>query len=382
MTHLVTRARGGDGQAVAELYTRFWRAARTAAYAIVRDVATSEDVAAEAFRDALAALTKLRDPERFAPWLRRIVRRKAAVAARNAAAQVALEQARGMSVAETGEALEHRELARLVAQGVDRLPAAEREAILLYYFEGYSSADAARFTDVPLGTFRRRLHDGRVRLRQAVIDLETARPSADQRTSALRARVARLLSGKASAAQLYRVMRDVVLTRPVPKDLAATLSRRFAPPAGIETVAARILARPVPLLDEAGVLGDTARALRSALSEFPEWNVDLPRAIAMWRETPGATLGMSPPSFASGQPGRYFRITCGLLVPRADGTVVDMAVLLSRSDSLSAFRGGMHQAMLSDVFDVYWIDRRTIASASATTHASTSDRASARRSIQ
>ena len=156
-------------------------------------------------------------------------------------------------------------------------------------------------------------------------------------------------------------MREVVLTRPVPQDLVATLSRRFAPPAGVETVAAAILVRRVPLLDEAGVLGDTARAIRSALSEFPEWSVDLPRAMAMWRETPGATSGMSPPWFASGQPGRYFRITRGLLVPRGDRTVVDLAELLSRSDSLSAFRGGMQQVMLSDVFDVYWIDRRAIA---------------------
>ena len=57
MKHLVLRARGGDGQAVAELYTRFWRAARTAAYAVVRNFATAEDVAADAFRDALAGLT-------------------------------------------------------------------------------------------------------------------------------------------------------------------------------------------------------------------------------------------------------------------------------------------------------------------------------------
>ena len=77
MGQLVLRARSGDRQATAELYTRFWRAARTAAYAVVRDFATAEDVAADAFRDALAALTKLRDPARFAPWLRRIVRRKA-----------------------------------------------------------------------------------------------------------------------------------------------------------------------------------------------------------------------------------------------------------------------------------------------------------------
>ena len=355
------RARSGDGQATAELYTRFWRAARTAAYAVVRDFATAEDVAADAFRDALAALTKLRDPGRFAPWLRRIVRRKAAVVARDAAAHVSLDEVDEVAGSGTREALEQRELAALVAQGIERLPASEREAILLYYFEGYSSADAARFTDVPVGTFRRRLHDGRVRLRKAVIDLETARPSADERTSALRARVARLLSGKASAAQLYRVMRDVVLTRPVPQDLVATLGRRFAPPAGIEMAAAQILVRPVPLLDDAGVMGDTARALRDALREFPEWKPDLPRAMALWLKAPGATPGMSPPSFATGQPGRYLRITRGLLFARDDDTAIDMAELLSRSGSLAAFRGGMRQVMFSEVFDVYWIDRRSIA---------------------
>jgi len=358
---LVLRARGGDGQAVAELYTRFWRAARTAAYAVVRDFSTAEDVAAEAFRDALAAVPKLRDPDRFAPWLRRIVRRKAVVVARRAATQVALEQAGEMAADGTSQALEQRELARLVAQGVDRLPAAEREAILLYYFEGYSSADAARFTDVPLGTFRRRLHDGRVRLRKVVIDIETARASADTRTSALRTRVARVLSGKASAAQLYQVMRDVMLMRPVPQDLMATLGRRVAPPVGIETVAAKILVRSVPLLDDAAVLGDTARALRSALSEFAEWKVDLPRAMALWLKAPGATPGMSPPSFVTGQPGRYFRITRGLLFARGEDAVIDAAELLSRSGSLAALRGGMRQAMLSEVFDVYWIDRRSIA---------------------
>jgi hypothetical protein len=116
----------------------------------------------------------------------------------------------------------------------------------------------------------------------------------------------------------------------------------------------------VPLLDDAGVIGDTARALRAALSEFPEWKVDLPRAMALRLKAPGAMPGMSPPSFGTGR-GRYYRITRGLLFARGEDAVIDAAELLSRSGSLAAFRGGMRQVMLSEVFDVYWIDRRPIA---------------------
>jgi hypothetical protein len=49
------------------------------------------------------------------------------------------------------------------------------------------------------------------------------------------------------------------------------------------------------------------------------------------------------------------------LFPRADGTVIEMAELLSRSRSLTAFREGMHATALSEVIDVYWIDTRSIA---------------------
>ena len=45
------------------------------------------------------------------------------------------------------------------------LPDRLRESMALIYFEGYDSEAAARFLDVPAGTLRRRLHDGRRQLR-------------------------------------------------------------------------------------------------------------------------------------------------------------------------------------------------------------------------
>ena len=41
-------------------------------------------------------------------------------------------------------------MALLVSQAVERLPAAEREAVVLYYFEGYAGDEAARFLDIPV----------------------------------------------------------------------------------------------------------------------------------------------------------------------------------------------------------------------------------------
>src|SRR5262245_10258578 len=74
---IVVRAQAGDREAVGELYARFWRAARAAAFGVVGDFGIAEDAAAEAFRVALTGLGKLRDPDRFAPWLHRIVVRMA-----------------------------------------------------------------------------------------------------------------------------------------------------------------------------------------------------------------------------------------------------------------------------------------------------------------
>jgi RNA polymerase sigma factor (sigma-70 family) len=194
---LVLRARAGDSQAVAELYTRFWRAARAAAYAIVRDVSTAEDVAGEAFQTALRSLKALRDPDRFAPWLRRIVRRVARRSAKAAArAGVPLDDAAPSAVPDAAETLEKRELALLVWQAVERLPPAEREAVVLYYFEGYASDDAARFIDIPVGTLRRRLHDGRLRLRKYLTDVRAGHGAEQRKTTQLHARIEALLSAR------------------------------------------------------------------------------------------------------------------------------------------------------------------------------------------
>lgn len=64
----VIAAQSGDPGALADLLRAAWPHAYRMARTIVDDHATAEDVAQEACANALDALDRLRDPERFVPW--------------------------------------------------------------------------------------------------------------------------------------------------------------------------------------------------------------------------------------------------------------------------------------------------------------------------
>jgi RNA polymerase sigma-70 factor (ECF subfamily) len=371
---LVLAAQAGDGAAVAELYTRFWRAARASAYGVLGEYASAEDAAAESFRLALPGLSRLRDPDRFAPWLRRIVKRVARRQARQTAR--AIESSEGAihpDVPDPDESLERRELAVLVCQAVERLPPAEREAIVLHYLEGYACEDAARFVDVPVGSFRRRLHDGRVRLRAGLSALLAAPSGEDPKLTELHARVQALLSGDASPGELYDVMRRLLVRRPVPYQVVATLVRGLAiraPKIEFAAHGRQLMTRPGgPLFDDSGPVGAAARALRAALLDFQDWTLDSDTVFEKFpnflrRSQNGETMSVDPallpPGFAAGEPGRHVRSTRGLLFSAEDATVMDPAQMLLSSGSLAAFTQGMRHAWISDVLDVYWTDTRPI----------------------
>lgn len=369
---LVLAAQAGDGPAVAELYTRFWRAARASAYGVLGEYASAEDAAAEAFRVALPTLSRLRDPDRFAPWLRRIVKRVASRQARQTARATGPSGAAvHPDVPDADEALERRELAVLVCQAVERLPPAEREAIVLHYFEGYDCDDAARFVDIPVGSFRRRLHDGRARLRACLTDLLAAHSAEDPKLTQLHARVQALLSSDASPGELYDVMRRLLVRRPVPYQVVATLVRGLAakaPKTDFGAGVRRLMTRPGgPLFDDSGPVGEAARALRATLHDFQDWPLDSDTVFQKFpsflrRSQDGEAMSVDPallpPGFAAGEPGRHVRSTRGLLFGADGGTVMDPGELLLRSSSLAAFEQGMRHMWLSDVLDVYWIDTR------------------------
>ena len=235
--------------------------------------------------------------------------------------------------------LERREMALLVSQAVERLPAAEREAVILFYFEGYAGDDAARFLDIPVG----------IPPRQASRRPYPTPPAADQdaRDSRRPFDRARAPAGaRAGAAFDRRVPGSMVprrartpLTRPIPLRLCNLLSRVSISKADGDSCN-RMLTRPEgPLLDDPRPAGEAARVLRAALGTCEDWVMDGSIAVRAFphllrRDPAGRPVGMGPavmpPALLSGRPGRYVRVTRGLLFDDDAAGVMDPAKLLVR----------------------------------------------------
>src|SRR4030042_4156846 len=165
----VERAKLGEPTAIAELYNRYWRAARATAYGVTADINIAEDAASEAFYAALGSLQDLKDTQRFGPWLRTIVVRaaKRLTAARSKETVAESREQTDTQSPAPESRLEQQELAALIHEAVGTLSESLRETISLFYFEGYDIKEAAHFLDVPEGTLKRRLHEARLRLRDA-----------------------------------------------------------------------------------------------------------------------------------------------------------------------------------------------------------------------
>lgn len=177
-TTLVGEARSGSRDAFCELVRRYQDHAYGLAVALVSDFDLAQDVVQEAFVCAYSHLAKLREPERFAGWLRGIVRNTARRALRNREHdRLLVEKLCGSGVepepvrspAESAEAMERR---HLVQHALQRLPQRNREAVTLHYVDGLSYADIAGFLGVTRTTVKGRLQRGREQLREELTMVE------------------------------------------------------------------------------------------------------------------------------------------------------------------------------------------------------------------
>ncbi len=217
----IERARQGDPGAVAHLYRRYWRAARAAAYGVTADLALAEDAASEAFCAALEHLADLRDPQRFGPWLRTIAVRTAQrlAAARRKRNQVERQKQPDSQAHAPASRLEREELAGLIHQAVGTLPATLREALSLFYFEGYSTDEAARFLDVPVGTLKRRLHDARRRLHDVAEQILKGKKPMDPKREQILQQLRNFAEKGGDTEEFIEVMRQAWSLRPPPWEL-------------------------------------------------------------------------------------------------------------------------------------------------------------------
>ena len=140
---LVEAAQGGHLESFGALYQRYHNPMVALAYAQLGNKDWAEDAAQEVFVIACRDLRSLRDLDRFGAWLGGICR--------NVTRQIFRTKDRSLPAPEgpPHEAgPEREERSDAVRRAVWRLPASEREPIVMRYFDGFSQARISEVLDL------------------------------------------------------------------------------------------------------------------------------------------------------------------------------------------------------------------------------------------
>ena len=154
---------------MAQLYDRYSAVVYSVALRVLGDTGAAEDVLQEIF------MQLWRNPGSFdasrgnlAPWL--------AVIARNRAVDLLRKRRPQTEISETVISVEP-DLAMETDRGrvtekvrgvLKEMPAPQRQALEMAYFEGYSHSEISEKTGEPLGTIKTRIRSGLILLRKAV----------------------------------------------------------------------------------------------------------------------------------------------------------------------------------------------------------------------
>jgi RNA polymerase sigma-70 factor, ECF subfamily len=152
---LVLRAQLEDAAAFAELVERYHARLLFYLARLLGETHRAEDVLQEVWLDAWRALPRLADAGAWRAWLYRIARDRASRELRKR--RLSLEPIEELLIAApAAEELSAEELA-LVRAAIDKLPAEQREAVLLKYVEEMTYEEIAAVAGCQLGTVRSRL---------------------------------------------------------------------------------------------------------------------------------------------------------------------------------------------------------------------------------
>ena len=165
----VERLKRGDIGGLEFLVKRYHTRAVRTAYLIVRNRASAEDIAQDAFVRAYEKISQFEGGRPFGPWFMRIVLNGAIEAARRrertASREVAGAEEALLRLAEPGTGPHERAAAAEVRcrvwRALEELPPAQRAAIVQRYYLGMSEAEMVERGEAPPGTIKRRLHDAR-----------------------------------------------------------------------------------------------------------------------------------------------------------------------------------------------------------------------------
>ena len=170
-TQLIYRAIAGDSDSFGQLVEAYQRAIFCLVLGKVNDYESARDLTQDTFVQAYLSLHRLSNAERFAPWLYGIARNLANDYMRRKRDFVSLDDAfrdgEDMDYLQIPPPDEERiEMRQRILEAIERLPDKSREAVLLFYGEGYRYREIAALLGVSSGVVRSRLEYGRKKLRE------------------------------------------------------------------------------------------------------------------------------------------------------------------------------------------------------------------------
>jgi RNA polymerase sigma-70 factor (ECF subfamily) len=153
----------GDTGAFANLVRRYEHAVRAVAVDILGEINAADDAAQETFIKAYEKSGSLKKPAAFGPWLLRIARRCALDAARRRRKTEPLQSLENVEAVSGNGRLDEDKQELLSA--VVRLPSAERQVVMLRYFDQRSVRQVAEVCGRSVGTVTKQLSRAHRRLR-------------------------------------------------------------------------------------------------------------------------------------------------------------------------------------------------------------------------
>lgn len=158
-TSLVIRARGGDRDAFSAIVAESIGQLSAVARLILRDPQAAEDAVQDALVRAWRDLHGLRDPDRFGPWLHRVLvnscYRHARGERRRQVREIQLQGDVGPMVTDVQWAVSNNDQ---LERGLQRLSVDQRALLVLAYYVDLPLADVAAILRIPVGTAKSRLH--------------------------------------------------------------------------------------------------------------------------------------------------------------------------------------------------------------------------------
>jgi len=162
---IINQILDGDAAAYGELIDRYKEGLYRHCFQFVRDEATAEDIAQEAFISAYTHLDRYDSTYRFSTWLYKIGTNLALQFMRRHQPRL-LEDGEIDLVISSLPATDQLARDNEVRAAVSQLPLRLGQAINLHYFEGKSYEQIAKELKTPKGTIKARLHRAKKHLKE------------------------------------------------------------------------------------------------------------------------------------------------------------------------------------------------------------------------